>query len=251
MHDAAARRIDDLTARAHRAAWSTRAIDWWALSPVAPGGADQATYIDTVSQLFHAAKAELAMVQALAAVVPEACARRFLATQASDVERHAQVYRGYLERLGDVAPIDPQLQAVVAAARAWAGPPWVQVAALHVVLAQGVLPGQARRIERWPCRLLRQINQRVAVDGARHASFGQAYLAAVVPTIADAERRAAVAWLGELWTLWSAAARGRDHRGSGLHPDAAGLAQAWILIRARLARAGLTVDDAAGQRRSA
>ena len=77
--------IDALTAQAHTDVWSARSdVDWWGAAPVVPDGVAAADYIDTISQLFHAEKAALAMATDLAARVVEPAAQRFLAVVDGD-----------------------------------------------------------------------------------------------------------------------------------------------------------------------
>lgn len=236
--------IDTLTAQATATAWSSRsAVDWWGATPQVPEGVARAAYVDTVSQLFHVEQAALAIASTLVRALPEPAARAFAATQVADEDRHAQVHRGYLERLGDIAPVDPALAAVCATARAWTGPAWVQVAALDVILAREVMPPLRRRIAAWPCRLFRQINARVGRDEVRHAAFGRAYLELVVPRVDDGERADGVAWLDSLWRRWAAVAIGRDRgRGVGLHPDRDELERAAQRTRAHLRRLGVASE---------
>lgn len=228
--------LDALTAAAHTDTWSARTdVDWWGAAPVVPDGVAVADYVDTISQLFHAEKAALAMATDLAARVPEPGAHAFLVTQIADEDRHAQVHRMYLERLGDVAPLDPALADVLAAARGWAGAPWVQVAALDLMLPLEIMPPLRRRMHTWPCRLLRQLNRKVAQDERRHAAFGKRYLELLTPTLAPDERAAGLAALDDLWHRWREVSRAR-RRGAVLHPDRAELERVGDRLRALLRR---------------
>ena len=234
-------RIESLTVRAHAEAWSPRTdLDWWGGGPVVPAGVTAAAYVDSVSQLFHAEQASLRIAAALVGRLGDPAAEAFLATQVADEERHAQALRGYLERLGDVAPIDRHLAAVVAHARRADGPPWVQIAALDVMLAHEVMPLQQRRLAHGRCPLLRQIGARLAADDVRHAAFGVAYLELTLPTVSAAERAAGQAWLAELWQLWTVAVLARARpAGRPLHPDRGALAALATHAAALLRQLGL------------
>ncbi len=228
--------IDALTAQAHTDAWSARSdVDWWGAAPVVPDGVAAADYIDTISQLFHAEKAALAMATDLAARVAEPAAQRFLATQIVDEDRHAQVHRMYLERLGDVAPLDPALADVLAAGRGWTGAPWVQLAALDLMLPLEVMPPLRRRMHAWPCRLLRQLNRQISKDERRHAAFGRSYLELLTPTLDPTERVAGLAALDGLWQRWREVTRAR-RRDAILRPDRAELERVGDRLRALLHR---------------
>lgn len=228
--------IEALTAQAQTDTWSARSdLDWWGTAPVVPDGVAAADYIDTISQLFHAEKAALALATELAQRVTEPAAQRFLATQIVDEDRHAQVHRMYLERLGDVAPLDPALADVLAAARGWSGAPWVQLAALDLMLPLEVMPPLRRRINAWPCRLLRQINRQVGQDERRHAAFGRSYLELLTPTLDPAERAAGLAALDGLWQRWREVTQAR-RRHAVLHPDRAELERVGDRLRTLLRR---------------
>lgn len=237
-------RIEALTVRAHAEAWSPRTdIDWWGGGPVVPAGVSAAAYVDSVSQLFHAERASWRIAAGLLGRLGDPAAEAFLATQIADEDRHAQALRGYLERLGDVAPVDRHLAAVFDHARRADVPPWVQIAALDVMLAHEVMPHQQRRLAKGRCPLMRQLQTRIAADDARHAVFGVAYLEQTLPSVAPAERAAGQAWLTELWQLWTVAviARARP-AGTPLHPDRGALAALAAHAAALLRQLGLGGD---------
>ena len=200
-------RIEALTTKAVRAAWSPRTdIDWWGCAPVVPDTMSRTRYVALVSQLFHVEKAALAMATATRARLGEPAAQAFIATQIDDHDRAAQVYRGYLERLGDVAPVDPGLGAVLSAMRAWDGPAWGAIAAHSVVLEQEHVPALHRMLGPVRCRLLRQIHVRVAADAARHAEFGHLYVDHAASVLTADERRPTADWLRQLRAQWTDAA---------------------------------------------
>lgn len=238
-------RLDALLARAAAEAWSPRTdIDWWGAAPRVPDGMATADYVDSVSQLWHAEKAALDVASALRGRLGDAGLEAFLATQIADEDRHAQVLRGYLERLGDVAPVDPHLAAAYAHARAWTGPAWVPIAALDVMLALEVMPGPHRRLAGWRCPLMRQINARIAADEARHGAFGMLYLEHALPAATADDRAAGRAWLGALWELGTAAARARQRPAAPmLHPDRGAIATIAERAALLLRRLGVAADQ--------
>ncbi len=239
-------RIATLTTKARRRAWTADQLDW-SVDLVLPDGLRPAVYVDMVSQLHHA---ELVALDALArthAELPAPEARAFLATQIVDEERHAEVYRTYLARLGDLRPIDPGLAEAFAAARAWRGPAWALVVSLNVIMEHEALHQQHRRIATLPCPLFKQINQRIVADESRHAAFGILYLEHALPQVPADEKSEVLAWLRQLWTLWNAANRGRYHTDGEavLRVDADELERRGRRVGAMLVDLGLATDDRA------
>jgi hypothetical protein len=233
-------KISSLATKAQRGAWQARDLNWW-LPIAAPAGVRPEVYVDMVSQLFWAEHVALDALARMQAALPEAEALAFLATQVVDEDRHAQVYRGYLERLGDMRALDPGLGEVFAAAAAFEGPAWGHVAALNVLMEHEALHQQQRRIAMLPCPLFKQINQRIVADESRHAGFGVLYLEHVVPAATADERAEVSAWLGRLWNLWRAANRGR-YQAEGEHVlrlDADELERRGYRVAATLAGLGL------------
>lgn len=198
-----AARLVALLAKADAAAWSPRTdLDWWGAAPAVPDGLAPAAYVDAVSQLFHVAKATLAIATGLGPTAAEPTLRALLGHLAADADRHAQAYRGYLERLGDVAPFDPALAGALTTTRSWTGPAWVQLAALAVVLEREHAPA-LRRAAPVADRLRRQIDLRVAADQARHAELGQLCADHGGAAAARDERRAAAAYLQIVRARWT------------------------------------------------
>lgn len=246
MNECSIPKISSLTAKAQRRAWAAADLDW-TLPVIAPEGVRTEVYVDMVSQLYWAEQVALDALDCMRRELPEPEAVAFLATQTADEARHAAVYRGYLERLGDLRPLDPGLGEVFAAAAAWAGPAWGRVVALNVMMEHEALHQQQRRIAMLPCPLFKQVNTRIAADESRHAGFGVLYLEHVVPSASADDKAEVVAWLGRLWHLWRAANRGR-YQADGEHVlrlDADELERRGHRAAATLASLGLGASRAA------
>ncbi len=120
--DAGDSRLSALITRAEAGGWDPdRAIDW-SRRPRRPPLIPPRLYRILVSQLYHGERATLAMCERLMRELPDAGARRFVATQAADETRHAQVYARYLDGIGGMAPTDDAVQRTFDAALAWDGP---------------------------------------------------------------------------------------------------------------------------------
>lgn len=238
-------KISSLTAKATRRTAALRDIDWTAAIQL-PDGVRAAVYVDMVSQLYWAERTALDVLARMHRELPEALARAFLETQLADEARHAELYLDYLSSAGELAPLDPGLGEVFAAATAWDGPAWGRVVALNVMMEHEALHQQKRRIATLPCPLFKQINRQIADDESRHAAFGVLYLEHVVPRAAAEEKAEVMRWLAELWSLWQRANHGR-YQADGeavLRLDADELEHRGRRVAATLASLGLSAAKA-------
>ena len=202
-------RLESLINKAFKNQWSIDTAIDWSLEPIIPEGIERAMYIDMVSQLYYSEEATIALLGRMLQELPSLQAKRYLCTQAADESRHAQAYRAYLERLGDIAPINEGLRAIFEAGLTWSGEPCAMIVALNVVLEGEALKQQHKRIETLPCPLFKQVNQAIVPDEARHAAFGQIYLKSHLKTVSDDDKRAILMWIAGLWKLWGQANEGR------------------------------------------
>ena len=187
-----------------------KAIDWQ-LEVKLPDGIDQRTYIDMVSQLYYAEEATIQLLGRMLQEVPELHAKQYLCTQAMDEARHAQVYRSYLARLGDIAPINDGLRYVLDSGLSWRGSHCGLVVALNVVMEGEALRQQQKRIETLPCPLFRAINTAIIRDESRHAKFGRIYTTQTLASVALDDKVAIYRWIKQIWSLWERANQGRYH----------------------------------------
>jgi para-aminobenzoate N-oxygenase AurF len=233
--------IARLTDKAMRAQWSPDQDIDWTLPVALPSGVRPAVYTDMVSQLYYAEEATIHVLGQMMQSLPDLDARQYVCTQAIDEARHAQVYRQYLCILGDVAPIDPGLQAVFEKAFDWRGPSLGLVVALNLVMENEALAQQKKRITTLPCPLFKQINQAIIRDEARHASFGILYVERKAPEASQSERAQILEWIACLWQLWREANAGRyAHDGEQiLRLDPAELAHRGRRVIRALAALGL------------
>lgn len=189
--------------------WSAdEAIDWSA-SIALTEGLPLATYVDMVSQLYHSEVATLEVLRRMIAGLPGTNTQACLEHQLREEALHAAVYRRYLERVGDVVPMNVGLAAVFDAAFEYRGPAFGWVVALNLVMEHEALRQQRMRVDRLPCPLFRQVNQRIMRDEARHAAFGFLYLRSILPSTPRAERDEVLAWVRSLWGLWADANKSR------------------------------------------
>jgi len=205
MNAATATALGDLAAKGECAQWTADELMDGG-RPTIPQWVPAALYTALVSQFYFGELATLRLCRRLIERIGDADAGRCLAVQIADEERHARVYRTYLERLGDIAQPEPTVAAVYERALAWPGPPEAMVAAFNIVLE-----GEALRtlddLDGWlPCPWFRRINARVSRDEARHFAFGRFYLSAALPGLGRDQRLEIHSWLKGLWDAVGAAA---------------------------------------------
>ena len=200
--------LDRLIACAGADQWAAEAAIDWNLAVRPPRLMPRRTYIAMVSQLYHAERATAEGCRRLLVALPDPAARRFVALQAAEEVRHATVYRAYLARLGDTAPIDPAVARAFDGALAWRGPWQGLVVAFNLVLEGEALALQRELIDLFPCPLFRALNRRIARDEARHVAFGRLYLCGRLAALPAEQRYEIYRWVRALWRECALARRG-------------------------------------------
>ena len=99
-------RLVALSRNAVNRQWSLESAIDWRERVVPPWWLPRKTFVAMVSQLCNAEVAAMRMCRRLQSELPEPEAKRFLEIQRVDGLRHVEAYRSYLERLGDIAPIN-------------------------------------------------------------------------------------------------------------------------------------------------
>lgn len=198
MNAETATALGDLAAKGERAQWTVDELTDGG-RPTLPRWVPAPFYTALVSQFYHGELATLRLCRRLLDRIGDADARRCLELQIADEERHVRVYGAYLERLGDIAQLEPTVAGVYEQALAWPGPPEAMIAAFNIVLE-----GEALRalddLGGWlPCAWFRRINARVSRDEARHFAFGRFYLRAALPRLGRDQRLEIHRWLKTLW----------------------------------------------------
>ena len=202
-------KLQTLIDNSYKEQWSPVDKINWSENLVLPDGIPSATYIDMVSQLYYAEEATIQILARLMQDVPDFQAKQYLCTQSIDEARHAQVYRKYLEKLGDVAPINEGLRLVLENGIHWKGTFCGTIVALNVVMEGEALNQQNKRIQTLPCPLFKNINSAIIRDEARHSAFGRIYMKEKLQAVGIEEKDAIYTWIKELWKLWGKANEGR------------------------------------------
>ena len=222
------------------------AIDWRE-RVVPPWWLPRRTYVAMVSQLYHAEVATMRMCRRLQSELPEPEAKRFLEIQYADELRHAEAYRAYLERLGDIAPINGAVATALEGGLAWSGSYHGAVVAFNVVLEGEAVMLQQKLSEMFPCPLFRQINARISHDEARHVAFGKIYLHDKLGALPFDERIAIYRWVKGLWHVCADANNGCRIASSAIvRLGRRRLEERWLKHRQTLIDIGLiTLQDVA------
>ena len=179
----------------------------WTLDVAPPRWMPARAYVTAVSQLYHGELATLAMCRDLLDRLNDPRDRNALRSQIVDESRHIDIYRCYLDRLGDIAPPEPALQAALEGRYIWEGSPLGTIVAVHLLIEGEGLRVQ-RDFGRWfPCELLRQVHDRISPDEARHVAFGRRTVAARIASLSQEERIGIYRWLEDLWRRCSLASQ--------------------------------------------
>jgi ribonucleotide reductase beta subunit family protein with ferritin-like domain len=202
-------RLKQLTNIAYKNQWAPDDQINWDEDIIIPTGISKNTYIDMVSQLYYAEEATIRLLGEMLIKVPDLQAKQYLCTQAMDEARHADVYKRYLEKLGDIAPMNSALKSVFEAGFNSNHSYHRLVVALNIVMEGEALNQQYKRIETLPCPLFVQINKSIVRDESRHAAFGKIYMREKVKELSSNEKAEIFEWIKTLWFLWNKANQGR------------------------------------------
>jgi len=172
-------RFAALADKAARGQWTASEVHAWAGNPQTPWWLPRKFHAAVVSQFYHGELATIRMCRKLLDTITDPMARRCVALQMADEERHAEVYLEYLQGIGPLQPIDPTLNAAFETALSWGdedGGDGAMMAAFTIILEAEALFA-LNYLGRWlRCPRFRRINARVSRDEARHFAFGRIYL---------------------------------------------------------------------------
>jgi hypothetical protein len=201
--------LDDLLAKTAADQWSAEEAIDWERKIIAPFWFRRRTYIRVVSQFYHGEVMVRGMLEDLIPRMEDMSHRRFLAMQMEEERRHAQIFKTYIERLGEVAPVEDALGRALEESLAWKGAPLGLIAAFHVVFEGGAVGLIEKLMARFPCPLFRQINARVLIDEARHVAFGVDCLRRGLGGLEAGEREELYHWIKALWARCALESRRR------------------------------------------
>jgi hypothetical protein len=157
-----------------------------------------------MSQLIYGEQLSVVAAGQIVASAPSWDAKSFAAVQAADEVRHTAVFTRYAAELGDLYPMNGQLQALLS--DALSSGRWEMLYVATQVLVEGLALGSFDMISqhsRDP--LLDRILHLVGIDEARHVTFGVAELQHIIQQSSSAEN----AELAEFCFESAVAMRGR------------------------------------------
>ena len=141
----------------------------------------------TLSQFLHGEQGALLCCGQLVEVVPDIDGKLYAATQVIDEARHVEVFHKYVDRLHQVYPIDPTLQAVINAILQ--ADMWQKKCVGMQVIVEGLAMGSFKIMKEGTSDpLLRSIVELTAQDESRHVSYGLIYMRDELPRMPDPER---------------------------------------------------------------
>ncbi len=141
----------------------------------------------TLSQFMHGEQGALLCCAQLVEAVPDIDGKLYAATQVVDEARHVEVFHRYIQRLHEVYPIDPTLQAVLN--QILEADLWQMKCVGMQVIVESLAMGAFKIIKEGSRdELLRHIVGLTAQDEARHVSYGLIYMKDELPRMADPER---------------------------------------------------------------
>jgi ribonucleotide reductase beta subunit family protein with ferritin-like domain len=202
-------RLESLINISFKEQWSPEEKIDWNLPIIIPKEIPEKIYIDMVSQLYYAEEATIYILGGLLQSVPDLQAKQYLCTQAIDESRHSKTYQKYLEKLGDIAPINENLKAIFSTdlnnQHGYLG----TIIALNVIMEGEALNQQRKRTTSLPCPLFKKINESIVKDEARHAAFGKIYMREKLTQCDKETKQNIYHWIKKLWGLWVLANQGR------------------------------------------
>ncbi|MEM7124457.1 MAG: ferritin-like domain-containing protein [Pseudomonadota bacterium] len=238
-------RLSRLSANARANQWhADDAIDW-NRGPRLPFWVSKEKARRAVSQLYHGEIATSGMCRSLLNAIDDEIVRDCLGYQLADELRHASVYARYLDGIGGIAPMDPNLERALSESQDGPLQPVSTILAFHIIVEGEVLRQQEMLARLLPCPLLRQINRLVARDEARHVAFGKIYLKSVLADQSSDKRAELYAWLHRIWSQATAfAANDRSRRNALERAALTWLRGGWRHHDIALRRIGVRPRDA-------
>ena len=141
-----------------------------------------------LSNFLHGEQGALMVASQLVSAVPHMDGKFYAATQTLDEARHVEVFSAYIEKLDQIYPIAPSLQKLLDATLG--GGNWMRKCVGMQIVVEGLALYSFRDMRNATKEpLLKQLLTYVGRDEARHTAYGIKYLAAVVPTLSEAEAR--------------------------------------------------------------
>jgi len=195
-------RFSALAAKAERGQWLAAETPTWEEKTFLPWWLPRKIPGAIVSQFYHGELATIRMCAKLLETITDPMARRCVALQIADEERHAEVYLNYLRGIGPLQPIDPILHGAYEKALSWGdgdGGVGAMIAAFTIILEAEALYS-LNYLGGWlQCPRFRRINARICRDEGRHFAFGRIYLEQVFEGLDKNKRMATYRQLKVLW----------------------------------------------------
>jgi hypothetical protein len=241
--------LDSLLAKEAADQWSPDHDIDWNLPVKYPLWFRRRTYLKVISQFYHGECATQEVCRRLLGLIDDPAAQAFLSYQLSDEEKHAAVFARYIQRLGDIAPMESAMEKALDGSLTWQGSKYGQpiglLVSFHIVFESGALLLLDNLVRRFPCPLFRSIIAKVVKDEARHIAFGLKYVQAHIAKVSKEERCAIYVHVAKLWGECARSAESRYTLPVALATRIGSnwLAQNWLRQKKQLIRIGLVTED--------
>ena len=187
-----------LVAKAVAVSATERRIDWQ--QPTAlPDWISKHQYAKIVVNLLQGEMITAHACEQLSGAFDDPTVSHFLNLQAREETLHAGFYNRYLRLLGEEVDPYPAFDKFLQLAKDPGCSVLKKMLVFHVLLENEALSIQKLMAREFPCPLFRDLNRVIALDEARHVSFGQIMIPPMIKILSKQEKMALFSWGKEFW----------------------------------------------------
>ena len=190
--------LQKLVAKAVAASTTERRIDWQ--QPIVlPDWISKQQYAKIVVNLLQGEMITAYACEQLSGASDDPSASNFLNLQAREEVLHAGFYKRYLQLLGE--KVDPYLalDRFLQLAKDPGCSVVKKMLVFHVLLENDALSIQKLMAREFPCPLFCDLNRFIALDEARHVTFGGIMIPPMIKNLSKQEKTALFSWAKEFW----------------------------------------------------
>ncbi len=190
--------LHKLVAKAVAASATERPIDWQ--QPIAPPDwISKQQYAKIVVNLLQGEMITAHACEQLSGAFDDPTVSHFLNLQAHEEFLHAGFYKRYLRLLGEEVDPYPAFDRFLQLAKDPGCSVLKKMLVFHVLLENEALSIQKLMAREFPCPLFRDLNRVIALDEARHVTFGGIMIPPMIKNLSKQEKMALFSWTKEFW----------------------------------------------------
>ena len=190
--------LHKLVAKAVAVSATERRIDWQ--QPIAlPEWISKQQYAKIVVNLVQGELITALACEQLSGAFDDPLVSNFLNLQAQEEALHAGLYKRYLQLLGEEVDPYPAFDRFLRIAEDPGCPVLKKMIVFHVLLENDALSIQKLMAREFPCPLFRDLNRVIALDEARHVTFGVIMIPPMIKKLSKQEKSALFSWAKEFW----------------------------------------------------